>query len=84
MRLRFLRGLDSLFRHYLWIGVAPLFGGLIAIVIAKVLWPELPSEGYLYGLAGMALGTCIGVCGLRFLKTFVHPWVVQQLVAQVK
>ncbi|MBC8002653.1 MAG: hypothetical protein H7X97_08705, partial [Opitutaceae bacterium] len=78
MRLRFLRGLDSLFRHYLWIGVVPLFGGLIAMVIARVLWPELPPESYVYGLAGMALGTCIGVFGLRLLKTFIHPWVIQQ------
>jgi hypothetical protein len=65
-------------------GVGPLFGGLIATVVARVLWPDLPVEGYVYGLMGMALGTCIGVLGLRVLKNFIHPWVIQQLVAEIK
>lgn len=79
---RLLRGLDSLFRHYLLISFSPLVGGLVAMVIASLLWPELPKSAYGYGLAGMVGGTCIAFCGLRLARFFLHPWVIRRLDAQ--
>lgn len=82
MRIRIFHGLDCLFRHYLWIGVTPFLGGLIAWVLARLLWPEIPTEASIYGLAGMVLGTGIGVLGLRALKALVHPWVIRRLAEE--
>lgn len=82
MSIRILHGLDCLFRHYPWIGVTPLFGGLIALGIARLLWPGIPTEASIYGLAGMVLGTGIGVLGLRTLKAFMHPWVIRRLAEE--
>ncbi|MFN0069418.1 MAG: hypothetical protein ACKVYV_17495 [Limisphaerales bacterium] len=82
MRIRILLGLDSLFRYHLWIGVTPLIGGLIALGIARLLWPGIPTEASIYGLAGMVLATGIGVIGLRTLKAFMHPWVIRRLAEE--
>lgn len=82
MSIRILHGLDCLFRHYLWIGVTPLTGGLIALGIGKLLWPEIPTKASIYGLVGMVLGTGTGVLGLRALKALVHPRVIRRLAEE--
>lgn len=78
-RLKILHGLDSLFRHYVLVGVAPLVGGLIAIIAGWIVWPEVPTQVLIYGFAGVALGTCLGIVGLRLLKGVMHPWVISRL-----
>jgi hypothetical protein len=79
MRERFLKGLDSLFRHYVWLCVGPLGGFAVAYVVARFAWPEAAREGAVAMFAGGIIGTLLGLILMRILKAWFHPRVIARL-----
>ena len=82
MRLRMLRNLDCALRHHGWFAFAPFFGGLIALAVGKVVWPEMPMTSLAYGSVGMVVGAAIALVAFRALKSYLHPWVLRKLNEQ--
>jgi hypothetical protein len=84
MRKRLIEGLDSLFRHYVWLCLSPLGGCAIASVVAWFLWPETLRAGFVAMFAGGVIGTVLGLVLMRILKARFHPWVIAQLTSMQK